>query len=284
MVRRSNSVSIPLTRALLLLALMVSFPAALPAQKDVSEAPWVYDAVSIKLEDPNVGSVGIRRLPTGFEGYLVTLKDLVVAAYGLKDPSLVANAPDWKTHYHVIAKLDGDRVTLFNALPPEQQSQKSQQMLQALLAEYFHLKIHHYTKDLAVYSLIVDKHGLKVKPVVPGEAAAADRGAPSFVGDGVFIGLCSMAQLAHFLNVGRMMQKEPSDRLVVDDTGIKGDYQFNLAWDTASRSETQGDDQDGALYDSLGSALINEAGLRLVPKKIQADAIVVDHAEEPTLN
>ncbi len=69
----------------------------------------------------------------------------------------------------------------------------------------------------------------------------------------------------------------------MDDTGVKGQFQFDLSWDTASRSEEERN-QDAVVYGSLGSALINQAGLRLVPKKIQADAIVVDHAEAPTLD
>ena len=97
--RWSGLVGITLTKAIFLLALMALLPAGMHAQKEANEERWIYDVVSIKLEDPNVGSIGIRKLPTGFEASMVTLKDMVVAAYGLMDPSLVANAPDWKTHY-----------------------------------------------------------------------------------------------------------------------------------------------------------------------------------------
>jgi uncharacterized protein (TIGR03435 family) len=263
-----------------ILVLLVFAPTALPAETGATEAPWAYDVVSIKLEAPDVGAVGIRKTPTGFEAYMVTLKDLVVGAYGLKDPSLVANAPDWKTRYHVIAKLDGDRVAMFNALPPEQQSEKSQQMLQALLAEYFHLRIHHDTKALAVYSLTADQHGLKLKEVAPAGQTPTER----FFEDGKIVGPFSIAQLVHLLNVGHVHGIDTADRPVVDETGLKGEYQFNLAWDTPSGAGTQGNDRNAVSYGSLESALVNAAGLKLVPKKIQADAIVVDHAEEPTLN
>jgi uncharacterized protein (TIGR03435 family) len=260
---------------------MACFPVALQAQKPPKDAPWAYDVVSIKLEDPNPGSVGIRKLPTGFEAYTVTLKDLITNAYGLEDSSLVLGAPDWRTTYHVVAKLDSDKMAILKTLKPEEQTDRTRQMLQALLAEYFHLKVHHDTKPLAVYSLVVEKNGLKVKQVMPvGETGAADRNATSFVADGRFVGQCSMAQLAHFLDVGHIA----SDRPVIDETGIEGKYQFNLAWDTSYDSVKQEDDRDTVTYGSLGSALINEAGLRLVPRKIQADAIVVDHAEEPSLD
>ena len=259
---------------------MACFQVALQAQKPAQPAAWTYDVVSIKLEDPNPGSVGIRKLPTGIEAYTVTLQDLIKEAYGLEDVSLIANAPDWKTHYHVVAKLDSDKLATLATLSPEEQLERNRQMLQGLLAEYFHLQVHHGTKPLAVYSLTVDPHGLKVKPVTSAEGTGS---ADSFIADGRFVAQCSMARLAHFLDVGRQMGIAPSDRPVIDDTGVKGQFQFDLSWDTTTRSE-QERNQDAVVYGSLASALIHEAGLRLVPKKIQADAIVVDHAEAPTLD
>lgn len=105
-------------------------------------------------------------------------------------------------------------------------------MLQALLADRFGLKIHHETRKLPVYKLVVAKGGSKMQetPAVKGAGTSAGRG--QFKGRGIPIG-----NLVTFLS-GTM------GKPVVDWSGLNGSYDAELHWkpdDGAGPSENSGD-------------------------------------------
>ena len=270
-------------QALLLLIAAACAPAHVRAQTDAEKAQWAYDVVSIKLEHPDVGSVGIRKTSTGFEAYTVTLRDLIKEAYGLQDPSLVAMTPESKTQYHVIAKLDEDKVAILNGLSPQEQLEKKRLMLQSLLAEYFHLKVHPGKQALNVYSLVVDKSGAKLIEVAPDRDGVPAEVGNSYFADGRVTGIFSMSQLVRILSISRVAGIDTSDRPMIDNTGLNGKYRVDLTWIPLS-GEQNAKDTNAEVYTSLQSALQNKLGLKLIPQKIQADAIIVDHAEKPALD
>ena len=69
-------------------------------------------------------------------------------------------------------------------------------------------------------------------------------------------------------------------RTVVDQTGLKGAYDFTLMW---GREQPVVSDA-GTNAPLLFTAIQEQLGLRLVPSKGPVEVIVVDHVERPSEN
>ena len=82
------------------------------------------------------------------------MKNLILLAYGLSDFQL-AGGPAWidAERYDVKAKTDSNTTVGFAHGAP---------IVQALLEDRFRLKVHHETREGAVYFLTVAKSGLKM--------------------------------------------------------------------------------------------------------------------------
>jgi uncharacterized protein (TIGR03435 family) len=71
------------------------------------------------------------------------------------------------------------------------------------------------------------------------------------------------------------------DRIVVDRTGLTGNFDFTLEWAMPlppTDSPTRATDDSGP---SLGTALREQLGLALRPTKARVDAPVIDRIERP---
>ncbi len=69
------------------------------------------------------------------------------------------------------------------------------------------------------------------------------------------------------------------ERPVVDQTGLKGRYDFQLKWLT---DDNHGSDPDAP--PGLFTAIQEQVGLKLEPAKALADALVIDKVERPGAN
>lgn len=92
----------------------------------------------------------------------VTLKNLMVNAYAVKEYQI--NGPKW---------LDSERFDIVAKIPKGATKEEFKLMLQNLLAERFKLTLHHETKDLPMYALVVGKGGSKLKESVADDATAS---------------------------------------------------------------------------------------------------------------
>src|SRR5436853_2469631 len=82
----------------------------------------------------------------------LSLKDYIRIAHRVKD--FQVSGPEW---------LASERFDIAATLPAGAASEKVPDMLQALLAERFQLKLHRDTKEFPVYGLALGKGGLKMK-------------------------------------------------------------------------------------------------------------------------
>jgi uncharacterized protein (TIGR03435 family) len=160
-----------------------------------------------------------------------------------------------------------------------------QLMLQTLLAERFHLSLHHEEKLEQGYALIVDKDGSKL------QAAAAPADEQDFEKR---LGSDVQRQTIKFKNAGMplvaslLMEQADTSRThpgppprIVDMTGLKGGYDFTLEWD---RPEP---DADGVLPERLPALIgaLRKVGLSLKSQKVPVDHVVIDHVDKaPTGN
>jgi uncharacterized protein (TIGR03435 family) len=195
-----------------------------------------------------------------------------MAAYALK-PQQVIGA-NWLAteRYDIMARVpDG-------ATMPQQTI-----MLQNLLAERFHLKQHREQRELPVYELVVAKGGPKLKP--PGETRLA-----TLTPDGPFgLGVKDGVTMIHLIGRGSLdvlavrLSRE-ADRLIVNRTGLAGEYDIAVRWSADASAPYTG---DGAADPgiSLAAAMESQLGLKLQPKKAPVEVMIVDHADKvPTAN
>jgi uncharacterized protein (TIGR03435 family) len=157
-------------------------------------------------------------------------------------------------------------------------------LLQTLLKERFHLDVQREKKDFQAYALVVDKRGPHLRPsdvaherdVAPLNPYHA-RGTESGGGHLSFTDE-TMPELAFRLSTLTVL-----DRIVVDQTGLSGHYDFELNYDPRpgrAPTEAQSPSDDPSIF----TALREQLGLSLQEKRIPLDAIRVEHADRPSEN
>jgi uncharacterized protein (TIGR03435 family) len=146
-------------------------------------------------------------------------------------------------------------------------------MLQDLLAKRFNLKLHHEVKMIGIYELVPAKGGPKLPApkVVDISPSRSSESLPR-VNDGNFVFHdTSMPEFADELS-----QLREIDRPVVDHTGIKGVFDITLKGAASAMLQPDGP--------SLFTLVQEQLGLKLVSTKAPIDVLVIDHAEQPSVN
>ena len=138
-------------------------------------------------------------------------------------------------------------------------------MLQALLAERFHLEAHREPRGIQHLELSISKRGSKLKEADSQTGTAANSGV---MGRITSTGL-PMTELAALLS---RFLREP----VIDATGLAGAYEVRLTWTPDHVAPTA----EPSEYPELFTAIQEQLGLVLRSQKNPIDVIVVDHAEK----
>jgi uncharacterized protein (TIGR03435 family) len=241
-----------------------SAPAAAPSP---AAAPTAFDVASVKPRRADTSNPTIQFRPDGIDFHNVVLENLILTAYSLQPYRF--SGPDWlrTERYDVEVKA---------AAPvPEQQLRI---MLQALLAERFHLTTHRVTREFPGYALVVAKSGLKINPVKPEPGVASP---PRAFTRTRMTGKDAPVQYL----VGDLASA--LDCPVEDETHIEGVFDFDLRFtpDGPQAATPGAPASAGDPRPSLFGALEQQLGLKLEKRKIMADILVVDHADRvPTGN
>jgi uncharacterized protein (TIGR03435 family) len=168
-------------------------------------------------------------------------------------------------------------------------------MIQALLADRCKLTVHHETKELSEYVLVIAKNGPKLQ-----EANLNDTYPNGFKGPNGASGAGMMrmspdhltAQAVSMTGLVAMLSMQLG-ATVVDKTGLTGKYDFTVKWaPDMSQSPIVGGAGAGpgappppdTSAPSLFTALEEQLGLRLESQKGPVDIIVIDHVEPPSEN
>ncbi len=185
-------------------------------------------------------------------------------------------------------------------------------MMQALLADRFHLVIHYLTADAPVFALVLAKPGVTgphLKPHPPSDACAVPMrdqsstpaprpaAAPSSMGDlppvcGVIAHVPSSSLGQHYggrafllslfaTSVPTMTGLAAIPRPVVDRTGLSGLYDFTLTWMHDPTGEDAAVDDNAA---NFRDALKIQLGLELKSSHAPISFLIVDHIERPSEN
>jgi len=250
--------------ALILAGLLTSAPAQPDARAQ-------FEVTSVRASDGTVfrsGALTVADPLIRLRGY--TIYGLILDAYHVRDFQ-VGLSPDipkdevLDRQYDIVARAPG-------AGRPRIEDVRV--MLQNMLADRFHLKVHHEMREMQVYALVVARGGAKLKETAAGGPCAIHAGlaADGRNNEEVFSG-CPIERLADRL--GNML----GNRAVLDQTGLGGRYAFRLVAIPEYRARGRSDPAD---IDPLSA--VGPLGLKLVPQKAQVDVIAVDHVERPSEN
>lgn len=214
-----------------------------------------------------------------------TINLVISLAYNVY-PLKIFGAPSWVSseRYDIQAKESDATAEELRNLPRAKAMEEQALLLQSLLADRFGLKVSHQTRELPVYALVVAKSGPKLHQVMPD-----DKRPHVQLGAGqLTFRACPMASVVTVMS-------NVMHRTVLDQTGLKGNYDFTVQW---NRNQTMSGmprepgggspASDAASLDSSGpsffTALREQLGLKLESKKAPVDVIVIDHIERPTEN
>lgn len=224
----------------------------------------VFETADVHTSAPGTREEG-GFLPEGrFECRGTTMLKLISIAYGVGS-ELVVGGPDW---------LTTDRFDVAAKAPTRQASRADLvTMLRNLLADRFGLTVREEQKDMPVYLLAVGKKGPKLRasanpqapecPAVAGDPAMHHRACRDF----------SMAGLSKLLP---KVAYNYVDYPVVDTTGLKGTYNFQLDWMGKAAYLAAKADGAGSAAVSMFDAL-EKLGLKLDLATRPAQVVVVSH-------
>src|SRR5260370_41731728 len=147
-------------------------------------------------------------------------------------------------------------------------------MLQTLLADRFKLSIRREMRELPAYALVAEKHGPKLhlsEQQLPWTLSRA-RGYEPKSGRIIFENE-SMPDFASVLSTLVVI-----GRVVVDKTGLKGNYNFELTFTPPDRLTDPETSPDAP---SIFTAVREQLGLRLEPHRAPVEGLVIEHVERP---
>ncbi|MBZ5579445.1 MAG: TIGR03435 family protein [Acidobacteriia bacterium] len=173
-------------------------------------------------------------------------------------------------------------------------------MLQALLEDRFHLKVHRETRQVRVYTLTVAKGGPKIpvadgscvrpdystyplRPAPPGKTYCKDLGVGGRKGPNTTVNEEEVTVDYFCKLLGLVL-----DRPILDKTGLTGKYNFHLEFavdqSTPGVLEGFGPPSDAPPAASIFTVVQQQLGLKLEATKGPREFLVIDHVERPSEN
>jgi len=274
------------------LALMVSAVSTvmLPAQTapaqaiatDATAKEHAFEVASIKPSKSGDSGSDSNFNHSRFTAKNIQLKTLMqYNAFGIPAAQIVGGPP-WlnSDRFDIDARVDDAVVEQMVKLSREERTLWRQQMFQQLLADRFKLAFHWEMKEFPVYALVVAKNGPKIKPLknaITGTSTSAGNG--NLTARGV-----TMEKLAQTLT--QELARELG-RIVIDKTGLEGNYDVKLTWSPDDSSATTTDISNGNATPagpSIFTAIQEQLGLKLESTKASVKTLVIDHIEQPSEN
>ncbi|HXE08654.1 MAG TPA: TIGR03435 family protein [Acidobacteriaceae bacterium] len=194
-----------------------------------------------------------------------TIQEFLLMGYGMQKGQL-AGLPDW-------AKTDRWNVDGVPDVEGQASWPQLQGMMRKILAERFGLKLHHEQRAMPVFALRVAKGGEKMTANTSDPNGWMEQ--RNWESNGVHVENMkniSMSELAQILQFH-------VPRPAVDQTGLKGRWDFKLQW-TVDETKTTAPNAPPGIF----TAIQEQIGLKLQAVKAPADVLVVDKVERPGAN
>lgn len=277
-----------------LVAGFVCLSGLLTAHRAAGQSPPT-SAVSPRFEVVSIKSnlTGRRRnigaIRDGYEADDISLPELVRLAYGCKVEYQVVGLPRWaeSAHYDIVAKVGDSDVAAYQKLGYS----KWNRMFQPVLEDRFGLRYHWEKRILPTYTLTLAKRVSALKDGSDKDSKMVHvDGSDASIGAGtMFTGIDGrvISRAAPIRMLVDVLEEEMNS-IVVDETGLKGMYDYELQLprvqeNTASAGEGVGSPEPMQAGDSIAGSLY-EIGLKLVPSKTEQPVLVVDAIQQPSAN
>jgi uncharacterized protein (TIGR03435 family) len=251
-----------MTPAKLLLLFLVLLGTQLAGEQTSVSA---FEVATIKPTGPSSDGHTHIIYPPGdrFSASNITLLALMQWAYGMPERQIL-DGPSWlgSTRFDIQATADTGQI---KGLTGEQDRDLKRRMVQVLLADRFHLKLHQETRPLPAYDLILAKGGSKLQPS-KSNGKSYGVGRTHFNGEGLTI-----TMIAEELSL-------IAGRVVVDKTNLADRYDLKLEW---SADDAPASDNSAP---SLFTAIQEQLGLKLESAKEPVPVLVIDHIEAASPN
>ena len=277
---------------------ILAIPVLLDAQTPAPPAQPRFEAATLKVNTSGEARGQISAVPES--GRLTVtnsrVAELIQSAYGLQLPTHLVNVPDWARSMRVDVVAKAEKPAPLSIL---------QRMLIPLLEETLKLSVHRETREMDAFALVLAHSDGRLGPnlkktaadcgnalgttmqfnrVAPATPTAPACGIQAAEGPGRIIATgVDVAALAAVI--------APSQRPVIDRTGLTGRYDINLtytpeAFTAAGLAARNGSPMPGVDPNGppLVTALEQQAGLRLQPIRAPIEVVVIDRIERPAEN
>jgi uncharacterized protein (TIGR03435 family) len=256
-----------------------------------------FEAASVRVNKnpgPIRGLVGLQ--PGRLVATAATLQQLIESAFSVQSNQIVG-APGWATI---------DVFDVMATAPPNVTIEQAQLMLQNLLAERFELRTHRETRDLPIYSLVLERADRRLGPELrpsgadcvpiktpagmpppppPPPGAGQTRplsSRPPLRCPSMFFAGTSGAVSARKMLIGELARglTFPAGRPVVDRTGLTGEFDIDLLYQSDLVAG------GGPRFEAppLTTALRDQLGLKLESGRGPIDVVVIDAVQRPADN
>lgn len=231
--------------------------------------PLAFEVSSIKPSSDQDLVIGMFTYPGGrVTATRYTLKMLIHEAYAIEDYKIL-DGPAWASSdlFNLEAKpASGSPLSKWipaNFKTPP--NEEMRQMLQELLQERFHLRIHREPKKGTIYVLVAGKGGTKLN-------------APSSVTAQPFVSFLQYGLSGRNATMDQLAERLASilNCPVLNHTNMQGNFDFLIDYRLDSSEPDRTALVIHAVEDQLGLKLETQSGL--------VDVIVIDHAEKPSEN
>jgi uncharacterized protein (TIGR03435 family) len=232
--------------------------------------------------------------PSRFHTINIQAKMMIAFAYNIKDFQL-SGAPPWASSigYEIDAKIDDALAAKMQKMTRREQGDEMRLMMRSLLADRFKLSMSSEMKELPVYALVVAKGGPKLTPTAWAEPDphAPKPSTPPQNGPHLMLGrgkISAVDQPVSGLADLLALMPDLGGRLVVDQTGIKGNYDFEMHFNSEgvapkgpeAASVPPPDDSEPSIF----TALEEQMGLKLESTKGPVEVYTIEHIEQPSEN
>jgi uncharacterized protein (TIGR03435 family) len=258
--------------------------AAAPFSSDSVTAPVQFDVVSVKMHSPENRDSRMQLLPDGVRLSNLPLQDLIVQAYGLVLSDQIVGLPNWANSQRcdIEAKVASGDVAAFKKLTLDQ----VRSMGRPILTDRFKFASHEEKRVLPQYALVVAKGGDKLQLSTLSSEDRDARTGLIGMGHASNPNGASMNELtARGVTMDRLasvLSQQGLGRVVLDNTGLTGRYDFKLTW--ASDSVAADPNSTDTSGPSIFTAVSEQLGLKLEPQKGPVPVLIVDHIEVPSAN
>jgi uncharacterized protein (TIGR03435 family) len=234
-----------------------------------------FEVASVKPNTSGQDGFSINPSHGNYAATNVTVMRLITSSFRIQN-SQVIGGPSW---------LDTARFDVAAKGAENSTNAELSLMVQRLLLDRFKLAFDMETKELPIYALTVGKDGPKLRKAEDGTCAAAIKASKPCVNLSEFKNGLVASNLS-LPNIARALGRILGDRVVVDQTGLTGQYDIAAMWTNgaARPPEEPENHRRSESPESPFVALEEQAGLKLRGARGLVDVLVIDRLEKPSAN